>query len=534
MRFAYIDSQGNEVPIPSIDALALRIELGAVRPDTQLYDAHADHWGPAHTHEIFHSLSRDAEGEGFMAPPPPVAAAPPTSGRPAAKPAPEAPSAAPVAEEEEEEEGAGVDFDLGLTLAEPPPGPPEDAAAPAIGGFRDLDLDLDFAEPSLAPSLVAEPEPSDSGGGGFDFGDLGSGLELEGSLLDDDAPATDLDFSSPVSDLGGGGDDLQLEQPMSSFSPESPPGWIAKSGADEVMDFSAVTAEEEADHHPVAPVAEVPARQRKSPKDRPSAPKFKSQRSLSAPIVLVVVLLALGVGGYVGWPMLSARLAERSAPDRPPVMMPTIPEELLPQMRSLGQDAIADVVSQVSESTRVPGAPAEPDGDWLAGVYLGNASRFASIEAFWSSIEDFMEGMRAAEWQLYHDKYVERVGREGMAAETAAQLTERADSGFVAAQPQREQAYTQMETLAEASLALHDFLLENEDRIEHRPGVTSATDPNVDPVLEIAASEVLRSRMLQMFDDITDSLEALGSLDRVTRERLTAALTARLQQVGIQ
>ena len=79
MRFAYIDSQGNEVPIPSIDALALRIELGAVGPDTELYDAQADHWGPAHTHEIFHSLSRDAEEEGFMAPPPPAAVAPPTS-----------------------------------------------------------------------------------------------------------------------------------------------------------------------------------------------------------------------------------------------------------------------------------------------------------------------------------------------------------------------------------------------------------------------------------------------------------------------
>jgi hypothetical protein len=36
MRFAYMDSQGNEVPIPSIDALALRIELGAISADTEL------------------------------------------------------------------------------------------------------------------------------------------------------------------------------------------------------------------------------------------------------------------------------------------------------------------------------------------------------------------------------------------------------------------------------------------------------------------------------------------------------------------
>ncbi len=58
MRFAYIDSNGNEVPIPSVDALSLRIELGAISEDTELYDAQADLWGPAHTHEIFHTLSR--------------------------------------------------------------------------------------------------------------------------------------------------------------------------------------------------------------------------------------------------------------------------------------------------------------------------------------------------------------------------------------------------------------------------------------------------------------------------------------------
>ena len=73
MRFAYMDSQGNEVTIPSVDALALRIQLGAISADTELYDAQADRWGPAHTHDIFHTLSRDAEEEGLVAPPPAMA-----------------------------------------------------------------------------------------------------------------------------------------------------------------------------------------------------------------------------------------------------------------------------------------------------------------------------------------------------------------------------------------------------------------------------------------------------------------------------
>ncbi len=89
MRFAYIDSQGNEVAIPSVEALGLRIELGAIGPDTELYDAQAERWGPAHTHEIYHTLSRDSSDEdGFVAPPPPVAP-PPSAEEPVAPPAAE-------------------------------------------------------------------------------------------------------------------------------------------------------------------------------------------------------------------------------------------------------------------------------------------------------------------------------------------------------------------------------------------------------------------------------------------------------------
>jgi hypothetical protein len=305
------------------------------------------------------------------------------------------------------------------------------------------------------------------------------------------------------------------------------------SGSDDVMDFSAAAAEEPVEEAP-APAARPSVHDRPAPKERPSAPKFKKQRSLSGPIVLIVLLLAIGVGGYVGWPMLSAYLADRSEPERPQVVLPAIPAELVPQMRSVADAAIGDVVAQVSEATRVADAPTQPHDDWLSGVYLGNASQYAGIGSFWVSMEAFLEGLRAAEWQLYHDKYVDRMGGEGLDAETAALLTERADSGFVAAQPQRREAYAELDRLVGAALDLHDFLVANEAEILFRPGVTSASDPSVDPVLEIAAPADDRTRMLAMFDDITDALDGLGSLDRVTRDRLVAAMTARLRQVGIQ
>jgi hypothetical protein len=124
-----------------------------------------------------------------------------------------------------------------------------------------------------------------------------------------------------------------------------------------------------------------------------------------------------------------------------------------------------------------------------------------------------MLGMRGAEWQRYHDEYVDRVEQEGLAAYAAAQITERADSGFVAAESQRSEVYAEMEGLVDAALGLHDFLLQNEGSIEFRPGATSASDPNVDPVLEIAAPAEQRTQMAEMFEQITGSL---ASLDRVS------------------
>jgi hypothetical protein len=573
MRFAYIDSQGNEVPIPSIDALALRIELGAVGPDTELYDAQADHWGPAQTHEIFHSLSRAADEEGFMAPPPPVLAGPEGAAEVSPEPAVVAQQLPvveePEAEAEQEEEPDDGEFDLGLTLAEPPPEEEEghlgDAGSVDLRDSSDVPLiaETELALSELEPAgveesagepesftpmdeleavvaegesleLEASPEPAENGGG-FDFGDLGTGLEPEdGPGPHEMGLETEMEFQAPTAGFSGEGEDLPLEQPMSSFEPDSPPGWMEEPDPGEVMDFSAVAAEGEALEERVSSVADAPVRQRRTPKDRPSDPKFKRQRSMSGPIVLVVLVLALGVGAYYGWPILQARLAESQAPERPPVVMPAIPEELVAQMRSLGETAIAAVVSEVSLATQGVDALAEPDEDWLGGVYLGNASQYAGIEAFWSSMEAFTQGLRAAEWQLYHDKYVEAVAEAGLGSDVAAQITERADSGLVAAQPQRDLAYAELERLAGAALDLHDFLLQNEADIVFRPGVTSASDPAVDPVLEIAAPDDVRDRMLSMFDEITEALDALGSLDRVTRDRLVEAMTARLQQVGMQ
>jgi len=528
MRFAYIDSHGNEVPIPSVDALALRIELGAVGPDTQLYDAQADHWGPARTHEIFHTLSREADGEGFVAPPPPVAPPPQAPSRPAAAPG-EKPAKPATAKKEPKKKKQGAppaDVDLGLTLAAPPPGPASQKKGGADAG---PDLSFDLVEPPPSkPAAPAKGGPPKDVGGRFDFGDLGGGLELE----EHDSMGLERPMEFTTGGLETGGGDLLLETPMSEFRPDSPPGWMEGPSDDQdVLDFSSVSAETATEgEEEVVPSTAVPAPERRAPKARPSPPKFNRRRSLSGPIVLVVILLALGVGGYVGWPILSARLAQPEVTERPPVVMPAISAELLPRMQALAAEAIADVVQGVDAATVADGPP-EPAQEWLSGMYLGNASQFASIEAFWEGLDRFVQQLRDGDWQVYHDALVMRVEAAGVTPEEAAIIVARADSGLVAAQDARTLAYDAMERLAVAALDLHDFLVLNEESIEYRP----ANSSTVDPVLEaVPATPALGDQMWGMVDEITESLDALGSLDRVTRARLTAAMQERLQEVGVQ
>ena len=121
MRFLYIDSQGKEVPIPGVDALALRIELGAITETTQFYDSAADRWAPAGEHEVFRSLQREAEkkSSGYVAPPPPSMAAPPVPrAAPATAPDPADPEAS--APEASAPEASAPPADLEETRAPKP------------------------------------------------------------------------------------------------------------------------------------------------------------------------------------------------------------------------------------------------------------------------------------------------------------------------------------------------------------------------------------------------------------------------------
>jgi len=589
MRFAYIDSNGNEVPIPSVDALALRIELGAISENTELYDAQADQWGPAHTHEVFHSLSRAAGGdEGFVAPAPVV-----PEPEPAAEPEPE-PEPEPVAEVELEPEPAPVEepaepADLGLTLADPmdldldlaegldegldeEPGeepseepseePVEDGEGDVDLGFGGLDLastpdpiesegaSLDLSAP-LDASSDGEDTAEEGGAESFDFGDMGGGLELESSP-DEPVAAEAMDFTGgemsfdadePTPDFSGGmeletemefdgGDSLDLETPMSDFSTEAPPAWMEQDGPgseteEEVLDFSTAGAGSEDE----GVAGEVPLRDRRTPVNKPSKPKHRRQRNLAGPIVGVVILLAFGIGGYVAWPLLSAQLFGPNVPDVPPVVIPDLADGLMPQMRDAADAAFAATFEDVRREWAATNPVDAPSRDWLAGIYLANASDFDNVQAFWDGVADFLEGVRGIDLATFDAAYQTAVQAEGVTDADAALLRARADSGFLAAAPVRAATFDKMEELIEGALALHSFLVANEANIEYVP----ASNVTTDPVLEASPSTPeIREAMEDLIDVVTRSLADLGYLDLVTAEGLWGTVLQQMQENGVQ
>lgn len=597
MRFAYIDSNGNEVPIPSVDALALRIELGAITENTQLYDAQADEWGPAHSHEIFHTLSRDAAGgDGFVAPPPvappPVASAGPGNGGASTTesaateldtgaagggdaPEPvieagadaadtgEAAGAGPGAEAPAEEAPAEPEDDasFGLTLA----GAEEDDGDPVEADSRDdADLGLTLSEDilstepvDLAPEAPEDdemdlsPAAAEEGDDAvFDFGGMEGGLELEETF--EAPPEEAMDLSAPAAgsdDFSGGmdletsmsfdtggfdvGDDqsLDLETPMSDFSPDQPPSWMEEDEAasDGVLDFSSVSAAAEDETE-----ADVPLRERRTPRNKPSPPKHRKQRNLAGPIVLVVLLLAVGVGGYAAWPLISERLASRGEPEVPEVYLPPLSEELMQVMRDASSEALAaafeDARSAWAQSNPVP----EPPAEWLEGVYLANAGDYPSVEEFWSGMADFADRVRAVDLPAFDAAVAAELQSRGMVADQMSAVRERADSGFVAATPERTAVYDGFDALIDASLAFHTFLEANQDQIEYVPAAAVTTDP----ILEVnPATPAIREAMEGLLDDVLASLgalQALGGSDGVTAEGLRSALRVRIQEVGVR
>lgn len=538
MRFAYIDSQGNEVAIPSVDALALRIELGAIGPDTELFDAQSDRWGRADSHEIYHTLARDVSGETFLVPTPPAAPDEPVD---------DASAEDEPAEDVEDEPTAPVEptpptsaADLGLTLAPgmdgdegAEPEAPEASAPSEPTDFDEMRLDL---APDDSTSVEGPDGASDDA---FDELPLSYDPTVDEATSDDGLDLEPpLDFGAHGSDADEFGGGLDLEPPMSDFDPTAPPAWMEQDGPggmddnEGMIDFSA--GDDDGDRAPPPDGSGVRPESEPRPvaPTRPSRPpprRRPTRRRSAKPVVFLLALIALGAAGWYGWQQFGDRLVP--PPPRPPVVIPVVPAELEPPMREIADQALVAMFDRIGSAALGEEAPEAPADEWLAGIYLGNASDFDGVRAFWAGYRSFADRLRDEEFQVFHDAYVALADSSELEADVVPMIVERADSGFLASRDARVETYELLGSLSDAALALHDFLLLNESDIVYTPARGFSGNPVEEAV---PATEEIGDRMWDLVEDITNALDRLGTLDRVTRDRLNEVMLARIREVGIR
>lgn len=532
MRFAYIDSQGNEVEIPSEDALRLRIELGAIVEGTSFFDGSSGRWAPAAEHEIFRRLKRDLAGApgvavpvGDLRPdrgePPPIQPSRPTPPpQPAAAPPPPAAVEVPVPGS-----GSGLrdddDFDLGdfgaLDLEEagpvparsssPPPESPIPHFAAETGGATEEPLEADpWTVPGRdpwAPELDDEVEPTPS------MDTVGFG--------DEPAPPIDEDAARHPFEADEEMPEWLRNDP--EFGEDAPP-------ARPFPTREQVRERYEADHGVASPAAPAPVGA--GPRPRP-APR----RASGAPgrtTALLLVGLSVVAGGT--WFLTRGGDAEAASDTAPRVELPSISPSLEPVFRTVAAQAFAAAVDSLRTLPAGEAVPAEPHGDWLAGRYMANAGRYADVRAYWEALGRYVQVMRARESEVFGAALEVALDTVTLAPDDRAAVVTRSRAGFEAAAVDRDAVYAQLRAVIDAALSLHVFLEQNQESIEFEP---AAAGLSRDPVLEaVPSTEALGDEMWNQVAEITSALDALGFLDRVTTERLLGVFFEKLSAVDIR
>ena len=69
-RFLYLDKNGEETKVESVDELRRCVEDGLIEEDTLLYDARSREWGPARVHTAYRSVQGEVLADDGSAPPP--------------------------------------------------------------------------------------------------------------------------------------------------------------------------------------------------------------------------------------------------------------------------------------------------------------------------------------------------------------------------------------------------------------------------------------------------------------------------------
>lgn len=548
MRFQYVDRSGRKVEVQSLEGLAARLELGAITPETMLYDAVADRWAPAAEHEFFRSLVRPHGRESALPVTPPGLV---PSSDDAVTPVDE-PGESQAPEDDsgdEEEDGAGDEAVPGEAPSRGPAPSPrasfseeeKDGRGGSHNALFDLmELDDDPQPPSpsdplvdaLDLSVVPESQPGAAGEevpavGGDQDGPSAAPPQPPAESRDEERvpvapPPPPSSVPLPASEIGPrvlSLDDLgAAEDPV---GPGSQSGAEARD-ADPGEDWRRVSG-----GPPPSPLKglEAPGAEgqeeffkatRSSPAILAGSGGRGRVRSLDlAPVFRVgtVLLVVLGIAWVAGtrwgpW-----------APERD-----RIPAELQGAWSLAWDGAYGDLIQVLDATGRSRGLAERPGREWLEGVYLAYASRFPEEGEYWAGLGALIRDFRLSEDSIFRARIQERVGALRLPEGQQALLLEESARRFAAARPERIRVYARAEGIAAAASELHRLLVQHEEEILYEPFTVSGVSR--DPVIEaVPTNRPLAETMWSLIDRVTRGLQDMDAIMGVsTRSFVDAVL----------
>jgi hypothetical protein len=515
MRFLYVDRSGRRVEVPTLEGLAARLELGAIAPDTMLYDSVADRWAPASEHEFFRSIVRPAGREGALPVTPP--------------------GVVPSPDEEVEPV---------VQRPAPPSDPP-----PLVDGSESTQEDPGDRIHPQGQFAGPEGEGLLSHNALFDLVDMGEGIgnreprgvgpsaELELSVVPDEPPEPRITPRDPGEETGvppredlGDLEDLLIEGNSPGTPPRRPAGTEGVAGAEGDWRYipggppptplrgpEATAVEEEEYWSPGRASSSTPLSGGGSGGGRGGR---SGSRGRGGPSVSAVVAVLLGL--VIIWFAVD-RVTSRNQAN-------VLPPELEVRLPGLSGAAFADMLTAMDSIADLRSLPDRPGQNWLEGVYLAGASRFQAEGAYWTLLQDVLSELRGVEGEVFASRLADRAEALALPQPQKELLVAEALRRFQESSASRDAVYDQAEAIARQASELHALLVLHEEEILYEPFTRGVSR---DPVIEaVPTNRAVAEQMWNLIDGVTRGLQDIDAIMGVSTRSFLDAVFRGLRNAG--
>lgn len=495
-RFLFLNEKGEEVELPSLEALQRQFEAGTLTADTLLYDALTREWAPARSHPVcelfFEEMAKEGSAQAGTSDQGTKGKNQGTKGKEEAAAEPEL---SPAALEEdlpalEPAPEAGMEQETLRAFLESRERERKDEELRASSSDGEVTL-VDPAQETVSRSTAR--------------------AAFRKAADEEERRRTD----SPYADTGE-----EAPRPRTDSWPAAPGETAPAPGTTPVSAWQAFNTRRRRRGNPGTP----------RPRNRRTARSGGETRQAA------LLVLLLGVGGWgimESWsdPVQGALLVgEATAHETPRPPQPEVaPGPLVPSIREAHQAAFNDMVVGM-ESVRARMRVGDPPRHWMGGPYLADARGFPEVVGYWKRYQTFVDTLRAQEEEFFRNGFVEQMRAQGISGSALSIRVARALQDFRADAPRRAKHYDAMDSLATASLGLHDFLVERHLDIRYTPVDQGLTE---DPILEISTTgTAVREELWTHLDRLLDALDQVAGPDPDRRRDVSRQILGTLGEVS--